>query len=595
MTQSRNPGTNLTNSAANYSIFYDSTGFYCRNNYMGNPFIEFTALGSTASLHTVFNAAATALGTGTGYTTCGGLIELQTPKGKILPTRMPLILQNQVTLRGGGSSTIIQIQGPASNWKPSSGAVGPGNVGIHAGTTDDPSAVIDGILKSKVRVEEVTIDCNSYLGSTGIAFVKGSGGNVGGNNAHSYFLWNEVRNFDITGTQLSVTNPPGGFPSATSTSWWIGNQILDNSGNNAIGMAYYTGDAHVGPGSNIKMAVGGANGYCAYLKNAGSVHWTGPIHVVNNGNNSNGLITIGSGGNISITRVYFDNVDNNQCAVALATSGSANRTMIWNNWIHNTNTGQQADGSPGVISGSPPHNNAVVGSSGIETYMFRIENGGSYGTNISNNSCEWSNGGDDAGPHPLAAMLKITNASGKNAEDSLTFSGNTCQFSDNFTLIDGNIDTAPGVGTASNVIDDSASGGTSIRIGPGATPTTLEYPIASFTLSGTLSTGNGQFRVYIDGAWTITKVRASVGTAPVGNGIRIDIDKNSPSPYGTGSIFSSTGNQPTIAAAGFTNQKTAFSTSSLANADYLTCDIDTVGSNGTEGSNLTVQVFGTPA
>jgi hypothetical protein len=114
--------------------------------------------------------------------------------------------------------------------------------------------------------------------------------------------------------------------------------------------------------------------------------------------------------------------------------------------------------------------------------------------------------------------------------------------------------------------------------------------VADFSQTGTLTVGTGVFRWYNDfgAALTIKEVRASVGTAPTGAAILIDVNEN-----GT-TIFSGGTDRPEIAISGFTDTTTGMSDTSLADGNYLTVDIDQIGST-IAGANLTVQVWMSPA
>ncbi len=108
--------------------------------------------------------------------------------------------------------------------------------------------------------------------------------------------------------------------------------------------------------------------------------------------------------------------------------------------------------------------------------------------------------------------------------------------------------------------------------------------IQTFGYTGTLATYVGNGRFYIESACTISSVRASVGTAPTGASVIIDLNKN-----GT-TVFTTQANRPTIAASGFTSGAvTNMNITSLAAGDYLTVDIDQVGST-IAGADLTVTV-----
>lgn len=97
-----------------------------------------------------------------------------------------------------------------------------------------------------------------------------------------------------------------------------------------------------------------------------------------------------------------------------------------------------------------------------------------------------------------------------------------------------------------------------------------------------LSTGASQSaRVYLDFPATILKARAYVDTAPTGAAILIDINKNG------STIWSTQANRLTIAASANAGNTATFNTTALSVDDYLTLDIDQVGST-IAGSDLTV-------
>lgn len=109
-------------------------------------------------------------------------------------------------------------------------------------------------------------------------------------------------------------------------------------------------------------------------------------------------------------------------------------------------------------------------------------------------------------------------------------------------------------------------------------------PVFVFTVTGALATGTSQTPVLVaPKALTITKAYANVKTAPTGASILIDINK-----AGT-TIWSTQANRLTIAAAATSDTETSFNTTTLAEGDVLTVDIDQVGSS-VPGSDLTVQL-----
>lgn len=128
------------------------------------------------------------------------------------------------------------------------------------------------------------------------------------------------------------------------------------------------------------------------------------------------------------------------------------------------------------------------------------------------------------------------------------------------------------------------TGSTSSTVSLGNHTHTLTFSLAAFSKSGTLTTTTGVQRMPIDGTYTIVGTRLMVGTAPVGSSLIIDVNKN-----GT-TIYTTQANRPAITAS--SNSGGPGSTpdvTSLAAGDYLTIDIDQVGST-TPGSDLTVTI-----
>lgn len=107
-----------------------------------------------------------------------------------------------------------------------------------------------------------------------------------------------------------------------------------------------------------------------------------------------------------------------------------------------------------------------------------------------------------------------------------------------------------------------------------------------FSKAGTLTTGTGAHRWYNDSGRTLTfhSTRASVGTQPTGASILIDVNKN-----GT-TIFTTQSSRPTIAVSTNTDQGAAPDVTTIADGDYITVDIDQIGS-GVAGADLVVQIW----
>lgn len=105
----------------------------------------------------------------------------------------------------------------------------------------------------------------------------------------------------------------------------------------------------------------------------------------------------------------------------------------------------------------------------------------------------------------------------------------------------------------------------------------------TMSFDGTLTVFAGTKRWYVPANITITAVRASVGTAPTGASAIFDVNKN-----GT-TIFTTQSNRPTIAAGTQTDLADAIDVTTFSAGDYLTVDIDQIGS-GTAGADATVQI-----
>jgi hypothetical protein len=146
-----------------------------------------------------------------------------------------------------------------------------------------------------------------------------------------------------------------------------------------------------------------------------------------------------------------------------------------------------------------------------------------------------------------------------------------------------------GVGSLVTHVLTAASLDTAIddRIATHVTASVHGQFTVTFSKDGNLATGTGTHRWYNDSGRTLTisSTRGSVGTAPTTQSILVDLNK------GGTSIWASTqANRITIAATTNTDQGAAPDTTTVNNGEYLTMDIDQIGS-GTVGANLTVTVW----
>jgi hypothetical protein len=151
--------------------------------------------------------------------------------------------------------------------------------------------------------------------------------------------------------------------------------------------------------------------------------------------------------------------------------------------------------------------------------------------------------------------------------------------------------TVPGLAGKINTSEKGAAGGVaeldgSGKIIPGQLQSANIMKILPYSYTGNVAVSVGSFRLYNDtgAAWTITGIRTSVGVAPAGASIIVDVNKN-----GT-TLFTTQANRPTIAAAANTSGNvTTMDVTSVAAGEYLTVDIDQIGST-TAGADLTVQI-----
>ena len=114
---------------------------------------------------------------------------------------------------------------------------------------------------------------------------------------------------------------------------------------------------------------------------------------------------------------------------------------------------------------------------------------------------------------------------------------------------------------------------------------TTSYHQAIFTLDDVIYTNTGAIRLrnLTGRTLNISQVFCEVGTAPTGNDIVVDINKNDVT------IFTDQANRPRILAGSNSGYTTAVDISSWYANEYLTMDIDEIGSI-IVGSNLVVTV-----
>lgn len=129
--------------------------------------------------------------------------------------------------------------------------------------------------------------------------------------------------------------------------------------------------------------------------------------------------------------------------------------------------------------------------------------------------------------------------------------------------------------------------GTDAVNGHYSVPTTTVWSrayAAPFSGSGVLLVGTGTFKFPVLYSSRIIGCRSAVGVAPVGTSLLVDVNKN-----GT-TIFTTQGNRPSIATTEVVSTLATPDVQNLEPGDYLTVDIDQIGST-TAGEDLTVVVL----
>lgn len=104
------------------------------------------------------------------------------------------------------------------------------------------------------------------------------------------------------------------------------------------------------------------------------------------------------------------------------------------------------------------------------------------------------------------------------------------------------------------------------------------YP---YSVTGTLTVRTGVSRIYVEGNYTFETCRASVGTAPTGASVIVDVKKNGTTIYSTQSA------RPTIAVSTNSAVGNSPAITTFASGDYITVDVAQIGST-VAGADLVV-------
>lgn len=163
------------------------------------------------------------------------------------------------------------------------------------------------------------------------------------------------------------------------------------------------------------------------------------------------------------------------------------------------------------------------------------------------------------------ASVTHTFASGATIEHS----EHNTNFNDLVTFLNANVVHADGAVAMSGDLDMDGNNITNL----GTPPDVLNYGTIVFAdESAELATGTGNSRFYLPFNVTITSVEISAGTAPTGAALTVDVNVD-----GT-TIFTTQSNRPSIAATNNHDEATTVQDADHNDGQYITVDIDNVGS-----------------
>lgn len=115
-------------------------------------------------------------------------------------------------------------------------------------------------------------------------------------------------------------------------------------------------------------------------------------------------------------------------------------------------------------------------------------------------------------------------------------------------------------------------------------PVDASWENCPFAQTGTLTVKTGTSRYPVKGGvFQIQTVAVMVNTAPTGASVIVDVNKNGTTIYGTQA------NRPTIAASATNATVGAHTATTVTDGDYLTVDIDQIGST-VAGADLVVVI-----
>jgi hypothetical protein len=142
-----------------------------------------------------------------------------------------------------------------------------------------------------------------------------------------------------------------------------------------------------------------------------------------------------------------------------------------------------------------------------------------------------------------------------------------------------------GAAGATGATGPAGSNGAAGATGPTGPTGPSGAVVLTYSISDALTVAAGTHRIpWYGGSKNIARVAVQVGTAPTGAALVLDVNKNG------STIWSTQGNRVSVSAASNSATTTTFNTTALADGDYLTIDVDQIGSS-VAGSDLTVTIW----